>query len=243
VLYQEDFSSQNGATTKENQWLYALNKRTLDILLSAILLMVFAPVMAAIAVLIRLDSPGPVIFVQDRVGARRRTRDGQVVWEPHTFRFYKFRSMYHNSDQSLHRNFFEAFVKKDKARMNSLKGDNSNVLKLVKDPRITRIGGFLRKTSLDELPQLWNVLVGDMSLVGPRPSIPYEVEMYEPWHHRRLHTKPGITGLWQVTARSSAEFDDTVKMDIWYVEHQSLWLDLKILISTPLVVFFGKGAM
>jgi lipopolysaccharide/colanic/teichoic acid biosynthesis glycosyltransferase len=114
--------------------------------------------------------------------------------------------------------------------------------KLVHDPRVTRLGRFLRKTSLDELPQLWNVLKGDMSLVGPRPSIPYEVELYEPWQRRRLETLPGITGLWQATARSASSFEESVKMDIWYIDHQSLWLDLKILLLTPLAVLSSRGA-
>lgn len=243
MFYQKDVSNQDTALIGQSQWMYAVSKRALDILLSATLLLVFAPLMVIIAIFIRLDSPGSVIFVQDRMGARRRIRDGQVVWELQPFRFYKFRSMYHNADQSLHRNFFEAFVQNDTERMNQLKGDNSNTLKLVHDPRITRVGKLLRKTSLDELPQLWNVFLGHMSMVGPRPSIPYEIEMYEPWHFKRLHAKPGITGLWQVTARSAADFDDTVKLDIWYVENQSFWIDIKILISTPLAVFFGKGAM
>jgi len=108
---------------------------------------------------------------------------------------------------------------------------------------VTWLGKLLRRSSLDELPQLWNVLKGDMSLVGPRPPIPYEVEMYEPWHHQRLAADPGLTGLWQVTARSSANFDEMVRLDIWYIEHQSLWLDLKILLKTPWVVVTSKGAV
>ncbi len=110
------------------------------------------------------------------------------------------------------------------------------------DNRLTRLGRWLRETSLDELPQLWNVLKGDMSLVGPRPPLPYEVEMYEPWHCQRLAARPGITGLWQVTARSSADFDEMVQLDINYIQHQSLWLDLKILLKTPIAVLSGKGA-
>jgi lipopolysaccharide/colanic/teichoic acid biosynthesis glycosyltransferase len=116
------------------------------------------------------------------------------------------------------------------------------VRKLVKDARVTTLGRFLRKSSLDELPQFWNVLKGDMSLVGPRPPIPYEVEMYRDWHHERLAAQPGVTGLWQVTARSSADFDEMVRLDIHYVEHLSFWLDLKILIMTPLAVLNGNGA-
>lgn len=119
----------------------------------------------------------------------------------------------------------------------------NGVRKLVHDPRVTRLGAFLRKTSLDELPQLWNVLKGDISLVGPRPPIPYEVEMYEPWHRRRLSTIPGVTGLWQITARSSVDFDEMVELDLEYIERQSFWLDLKILLQTPLAILKTRGAV
>jgi lipopolysaccharide/colanic/teichoic acid biosynthesis glycosyltransferase len=125
--------------------------------------------------------------------------------------------------------------------MAALQGGDTEVRKLVNDPRVTRVGRFLRKISLDELPQLWNVLKGDMSLVGPRPPIPYEVQEYTPRQRRRLETIQGLTGWWQVTARSAAAFDKMVDLDIWYIEHQSFWLDLRILLSTPLVLVLGRG--
>jgi lipopolysaccharide/colanic/teichoic acid biosynthesis glycosyltransferase len=198
--------------------------------------------MLLIALLVRRDSPGPAIFAQDRVGARRRVRDGRVVWEARTFRFYKFRSMVQNADTHLHRTFMQAFISNDQATLCSTKGNNATINKLTHDPRITRLGRWLRKTSLDELPQLWNVLKGDMSLVGPRPALPYEVEVYQPWHCRRLEALPGITGIWQVTARCSVDFEQSVKLDIWYVENQSFWLDLRILLLTPWTVLTSRGA-
>ena len=127
--------------------------------------------------------------------------------------------------------------------MDSIQGNGSSARKLVGDKRVTRIGKFLRRSSLDEFPQLWNVIKGDMSLVGPRPAISYETEIYENWHRKRLMVKPGVTGLWQVTSRSSAEFDEMVRMDIWYIEHRSFLLDLKILMKTPLAIFSAKGAV
>jgi lipopolysaccharide/colanic/teichoic acid biosynthesis glycosyltransferase len=151
--------------------------------------------------------------------------------------------MYQDAESEMHRAYIQAFIHNDQQGMSELQNGDTEVRKLVDDPRITPLGRFLRKSSLDELPQLWNVFKGDMSLVGPRPPIPYEVEMYEPQHCRRLGTKPGITGLWQVTARSSADFDEMVSLDVEYIEHQSLWLDLKILLQTPMVVLRGKGAV
>jgi lipopolysaccharide/colanic/teichoic acid biosynthesis glycosyltransferase len=126
--------------------------------------------------------------------------------------------------------------------MNALQGEATETRKLIHDPRIIRPGTLLRKLSIDELPQLWNVLLGDMSLVGPRPAIPYEVEVYQPWHLKRLQAQPGITGLQQVTARNTMDFDEQVKLDIEYVENQSLWLDLKIMFKTPFAVLLAKGA-
>jgi lipopolysaccharide/colanic/teichoic acid biosynthesis glycosyltransferase len=124
-----------------------------------------------------------------------------------------------------------------------MQGGDTQIRKLVNDPRVTRIGRFLRKSSIDEIPQFINVVKGEMSLVGPRPAIPYEVEMYKPWHCRRLETIPGITGLWQVTARSLVDFDEIINLDIQYIDQQSFWLDLKILIKTPKAVLFCKGAI
>lgn len=209
-------------------------KRALDLLLATLLLLILLPVLLCIAVVIKLDSPGPAIFVQERVGVRRRSRRGQTVWDTCTFRFYKFRSMVHNADQSLHRAHIQAFVE---GRL-----DTTVTVKLTNDPRITRVGRFLRRTSLDELPQLWNVVKGDMSLVGPRPVPMYEAAAYEEWHRERLAALPGITGVWQVGGRSRVSFDEMVRMDIAYVRNQSLLFDIRLLLSTIPAVFWGRGA-
>jgi len=155
-----------------------------------------------------------------------------------TFTFLKFRSMYTNSDHNRHKDYIKKLIKEGKDDT-----DASGVYKLSNDPRITTLGGFLRKTSLDELPQFINVLKGEMSLVGPRPPIPYECELYDIWHRRRLlSVKPGITGLWQVTGRSRTTFDEMVRLDLKYINEWSLWLDIKILLKTPWVILTGKGA-
>ncbi len=221
---------------------YFRYKRWIDVVLSALLIAGLMPLMLLIALLIKLDSPGPIFFVQERVNARRRLKNGQVFWEAISFPLYKFRSMAYNADTLLHREFVKAFIHNN-TEMAKLQGQNRKFYKLTNDPRITRMGHFLRKSSLDELPQLWNVLKGDMSLVGPRPPTRYEVEMYEFWHLQRLETVQGLTGWWQVTARSSSSFDEMVNLDIWYIERQSLWLDFKILLKTPLVMVEGKGAV
>jgi lipopolysaccharide/colanic/teichoic acid biosynthesis glycosyltransferase len=226
-----------------DKYLYFIGKRLLDVVLAIVLLILLAPVMLLVAILIKLDSAGPIFFTQERVGARRRSEGGQMNWEIRIFPFYKFRSMVRDADPHLHRAFARAFIHNDGINMVALQNRATQVRKLVNDPRVTRMGRFLRQSSLDELPQLWNVLKGDMSMVGPRPPIPYEVELYEPWHGQRLAAIPGITGLWQVTARSSVDFDEMVRLDIWYIEHQSLWLDLEILLKTPWAVLTSKGAL
>jgi lipopolysaccharide/colanic/teichoic acid biosynthesis glycosyltransferase len=227
----------------QSRALYFAVKRVCDVVLAGLLLLVLSPLMLVIALLIVLDTPGPAIFRQDRVGARRRTRGHLPTWDIGIFAFYKFRTMCSGADPSAHRAYVQAYIHNDHESMAALQGGDNNLHKMVNDARVTHLGRFLRKSSLDELPQLWNVLQGDMSLVGPRPPIPYEVEMYEPWHWQRLETIPGLTGLWQVTARSSADFDEMVKLDLYYIENQSLWLDLKILFQTPLAVLRGKGAV
>jgi len=226
-----------------NGYLYFACKRLLDVVLAILMLILLTPVMIIIAILIKLDSPGSIFFSQQRVGTKRHYVDGRMSWEIRIFPLYKFRSMVRDADPELHRAFFQAFIRNDRINMTALQQGEAHTLKLMNDPRVTWLGKLLRRSSLDELPQLWNVLKGDMSLVGPRPPIPYEVEMYEPWHHQRLAADPGLTGLWQVTARSSANFDEMVRLDIWYIEHQSLWLDLKILLKTPWVVVTSKGAV
>jgi len=227
---------------KDSAFYYAA-KRILDVVFSFAMLLIAAPIMLVIALLVKLDSPGPIFFAQERVGAKLVKVNGRKVWRRQNFKVYKFRSMFHKADSAIHRNFVQAFIRNDKQAMDTIQGEETEVRKLVRDPRITRIGHFIRKTSLDELPQLWNVLKGDMTMVGPRPAIQYEVDIYEPWHSRRLEALPGLTGMWQVSARSSADFDEMVKLDLWYIDNKSIWMDLKLIVQTPLAVFARKGAM
>ncbi|MHC1685965.1 MAG: sugar transferase [Clostridiaceae bacterium] len=222
---------------------YYIAKRTLDVLLSGLALLLLSPLMALIALLIALDTPGPIIFKQKRVGARLCRDNNTLQWERVDFTFYKFRTMKTDSSDAHHKAYMQALIANDQQKMKEMEGDGNGKHKLVNDKRITRVGKYLRKFSLDELPQFYNVLKGDMSLVGPRPAIPYEVEMYTPWHLRRLEAKPGITGLQQTTARYTAIFEEQVNLDIQYIETQSLGLDLRILIKTPLTIFSSqKGA-
>jgi lipopolysaccharide/colanic/teichoic acid biosynthesis glycosyltransferase len=234
---------------------YYFLKRLMDISIALILLVFATPIMLAAAIAILVYSPGPIFFVQDRVGARRRVRGKTVTWEPVTFRCFKFRTMKCNADPSIHKAYVQALIAKNAEEMEAvqerateprnranLARAAAGVHKLREDSRVIRPGRLLRKLSIDELPQLINVLRGDMSMIGPRPAIPYEVEMYKPWHMLRLQAQPGITGLQQVTARCTADFDEQVKLDVDYIAHQSIWLDLKIAIKTPLAVLFARGA-
>lgn len=215
--------------------LYLFAKRAADVVLSAALLLVLSPVMIIIALAIRLNSSGPVLFRQQRVQGNQDELEGHP--ETNVFTFLKFRSMYDGADQSAHRRYMESLIN-GQAKAN---GSGSRY-KLVGDRRITTVGRVLRKTSLDELPQLLNVLRGEMSLVGPRPAIAYEVAQYKPWHRQRLTVAPGITGLWQVSGRSDLPFDEMVRLDIEYADVRSPWTDLKILIKTVPAVFSGRGA-
>ena len=203
-------------------------KRALDILGSGALLAVLSPLFLLIAILVRWGSRGPVFFRQTRVGEAAKP-----------FTILKFRTMYSDSDSAIHKEYVTRFIKSGAGA----KEQTNGMFKLAHDPRITPIGHLLRKTSLDELPQLWNVFRGEMSLVGPRPPLPYEVEQYQAWHCRRvLDAKPGITGLWQVTGRSRTTFDEMVRLDIRYTKTCSVWTDIKILLATPRAVISGKGA-
>ena len=207
-----------------------LVKRSIDLCGSAAALLLMAPLFVTIAAAIKLTCKGPVLFKQQRVGQYGRL-----------FTVYKFRSMVVNNDEKQHREYVTRLIA-DTAELR-MDGKGSGVYKLTNDRRITAVGTFLRRTSLDELPQILNVLRGDMSLVGPRPAIPYELAAYQTWHRRRiLEAKPGITGLWQVTGRSLVKFDDMVRLDLRYANSWSLWLDFLILLRTPLVVFKGVGA-
>lgn len=211
--------------------LYEGVKRVIDVAVALTALVVLSPLLLLLAVAIRLHSPGPVFFVQERIGFDRRTRTVRP------FRLYKFRSMRRNNDDALHRAHVAKLIQENVGVSSDCRS-----LKLARDPRITGLGRILRKTSLDELPQLINVLKGDMSLVGPRPALPYEVELYQDWHRRRLEALPGLTGWWQVKGRCRVAFDEGVRMDIYYVDHRSLALDLKILFLTPWAVISGRGA-
>lgn len=205
-------------------------KRGLDILISIILLVLLFPLLLLIAALVKLSSGGPVIFRQMRIGQMMKP-----------FMICKFRTMYADVDHRIHSDYVSWFI--NSSAQGKEGKDQDTVFKLTNDPRITQIGHFLRKTSLDELPQLWNVLCGEMSLVGPRPPLWYELKQYKPWHrHRILDAKPGITGLWQVTGRSRTTFDDMVRLDLRYARGCSLLTDVKILLATPLAVIKGKGA-
>jgi lipopolysaccharide/colanic/teichoic acid biosynthesis glycosyltransferase len=222
---------------KASQRIYFCWKRVFDVFLATMFLIMLLPLMLLIASLIKLDSPGPVLFIQNRIGVKRRTEGHRVVWIVRPFAFYKFRSMVTNADQSLH----ESYVREFREGRNNGSG-NGTAFKLSNDSRVTRFGRILRKTSLDELPQLVNVLKGDMSLVGPRPVPTYEVALYANSHYERLSALPGITGLWQVKGRCQVPFEEMMRMDIEYARQASLWLDAKILLLTIPAVLSGRGA-
>lgn len=201
-------------------------KRLLDIVGSIVAIILFSPVMLLIALAIKLTSPGPVLFRQERIGQYGKP-----------FTFLKFRSMKVNNDCSIHKSYVEKLIQGKIAEPQPC-----GMYKIVHDPRVTPIGRFIRKTSLDELPQFFNVLMGQMSIVGPRPPIPYELEKYDIWHRRRiLSMKPGITGLWQVFGRSRTTFDEMVRLDIRYTRQWSIWMDIQLILATPWVVLTGKG--
>lgn len=215
------------AISKNRKMMFII-KRGVDIVGSMVLLILAAPLFVALGAAIKLTSRGPVFFKQERVGQ----------WGKR-FVCLKFRSMYVNSDYSIHRHYAEQFIAGREYKTTSNR-DTEGVFKLVKDERITPLGRLLRRSSVDELPQLVNVFYGDMSLVGPRPPIPYELAAYQTWHRLRLmQVKPGITGLWQVKGRSRVSFDAMVRLDLQYANSWSPWLDIKILLRTPAAVFKG----
>jgi len=218
--------------------LYYLSKRWLDVILAGLLVIVLLPLLLFIAVLIMLDSPGPVVFNQKRVGAKRKCLGRQSIWVIQDFTMYKFRSMIQNADSSVHEAYIREFVE-GRAQASAESGGK---FKLTNDPRVTRIGRILREYSLDELPQLFNVLKGEMSLVGPRPVPPYEVACYGNGHHKRLAALPGITGVWQVKGRCQVSFEEMVRMDLEYIRNASFGLDLKILFLTIPAVLSRRGA-
>ena len=215
--------------------LFSGIKRVMDIIGGSLILVLCSPVFLIIALAIKVSSKGPVFFRQRRVGQYGKP-----------FTFLKFRSMYFDNDPGVHREYVTQLIAGQAERHPTNGNGNGNgagVYKLTNDSRITRLGTFLRRTSLDELPQVLNVLTGEMSLVGPRPALPYEVAAYQTWHRRRvLEVKPGITGLWQVSGRCRIKFDEAVRLDIRYARNWSPWLDIKILLRTPRAVWSGEGA-
>lgn len=206
---------------------YLRRKRIVDLSLTLLLAPFLVLAAAVVVLLIRLDSPGPVLFRQKRLGANGSE-----------FTMYKFRSMYANCGEAAHRQAIEKFMQGEALNSNTIR-----LYKLEGDPRITRVGRFIRATSLDELPQFWNVLRGEMTLVGPRPPIPYEITYYNAYHWLRLSGRPGLTGLWQVYGRSRVKFQEMVEMDIAYLQQQSIRQDLKLIILTLPVMCKGHGGL
>lgn len=198
--------------------LYEVIKRLIDVVCSFLGVLVLSPLFIIIAIIIKITSKGPVFFSQKRVG-----KNGKE------FYMYKFRSMVVNAEE----------LKEKLAAQNEMSGP---MFKMKDDPRVTKVGKFIRKTSIDELPQLWNVLKGDMSLVGPRPSLPKEVAQFEEWMYRRLEVKPGLTCYWQVSGRNNIDFEDWMNLDIRYVEERNLWIDIKLIFKTVGVLFGDKNA-
>jgi lipopolysaccharide/colanic/teichoic acid biosynthesis glycosyltransferase len=224
---QKVIRAESGISAEWRQHTYfTLVKPILDFLIAAVLLLIASPLFLIFCLSIKLHSPGPVFFYQERIG-----KDGRL------FRMIKFRSMRVNADSSLHREYMQQLIQKNispaELGKRTLKLDDT-------DPRITGMGKILRSSGLDELPQLINVLRGEMSIVGPRPPIPYEVELYETWHMQRLSVLPGITGLWQVTAHNLVPFNEMVRIDIDYIQKANLWLDLKVMLLTPMEMLRKK---
>lgn len=203
---------------KEENIFYNIIKRLIDIVASACGLIVLSPILLIVSILIKIESKGPVIFAQERVGKDLKT-----------FKMYKFRSMVNDAEE----------LKEKLMKYNQMSGP---MFKMDNDPRVTKIGKFIRKTSIDELPQLINVIKGDMSLVGPRPSLPKEVEEFEPWMKKRFQVKPGLTCYWQVSGRNNIDFEDWMKLDIKYIEDKCLGLDMKLIVKTAFLLFGDKNA-
>ncbi|MBN1884635.1 MAG: sugar transferase [Candidatus Krumholzibacteriota bacterium] len=223
------FAGDDRLSVRERSALERFVKRMLDFVASAVLLVVGFPFFLAIALLIRLTSSGPVFFRQKRIGEHGEE-----------FTLFKFRTMRTDCDDASHREFARDFIL---GRMDDspLDGSETSVYKITNDPRVTAIGSFLRKTSLDELPQFINILRGEMSIVGPRPPLAYEYDCYEDWHKLRLAVRPGLTGLWQVSGRSTVPFHEMVMLDLYYIENWTLLLDLKIMLRTVPVMLTGAG--
>jgi lipopolysaccharide/colanic/teichoic acid biosynthesis glycosyltransferase len=226
-------------TRQAKSAFYLSTKRAIDVTVAAMALALLSPILILIAIAIKLDSPGPIIFQQQRV---RGEQDPHTLHpERNQFTFFKFRSMAVGCDSGLHRQYVTEYINGHNHEINN--GDATNPLFKIKcDPRVTRVGHLLRRTSLDELPQLVNVLKGDMSLVGPRPALPYEVEQYSARDRERLRPQAGLTGLWQVSGRTCLTFDEMIVLDIQYSRRRSLWLDLQILLKTLPAILSTDGA-
>ena len=203
---------------KQNLRVYEIFKRIIDIIGAGLGLILLSPIIAIVACAVKVTSKGPIFFSQKRVG-----KNGEL------FEMYKFRSMVVNAEE----------LKENLEDQNEMSGP---MFKIKDDPRVTKVGKFIRKTSIDELPQLWNVLKGDMSLVGPRPSLPKEVEQFDNWMFKRLSVRPGLTCYWQVSGRNNIDFEDWMKLDVKYVEERNLWIDIKLIFKTVFVLFGDKNA-
>jgi lipopolysaccharide/colanic/teichoic acid biosynthesis glycosyltransferase len=214
-------------TAADSRWLSAL-RRLFDLAFATTMILLLAPILIAVAIAVRIDSRGPALFRQRRVGYRERE-----------FTLYKFRSMRLDADPRGHQDYVTALINGEE---NTTEGGRQNLYKLAVDNRITPVGRWIRRWSLDELPQLFNVVIGDMTLVGPRPAIPYEVAEYPSWYLKRFSVKPGLTGFWQVSGRNERTYEEMVRLDIEYTERRSVPLDLSILVKTPWVVLTRKGA-
>ena len=203
---------------KQNLRVYEIFKRIIDIIGAGLGLILLSPIIAIVTCAVKFTSKGPVFFSQKRVG-----KNGEL------FEMYKFRSMVVNAEE----------LKENLEDQNEMSGP---MFKIKDDPRVTKVGKFIRKTSIDELPQLWNILKGDMSLVGPRPSLPKEVEQFDNWMFKRLSVRPGLTCYWQVSGRNNIDFEDWMKLDVKYVEERNLWIDIKLIFKTVFVLFGDKNA-
>ena len=203
---------------KQNLRVYEIFKRIIDIIGAGLGLILLSPIIAIVACAVKVTSKGPIFFSQKRVG-----KNGEL------FEMYKFRSMVVNAEE----------LKENLEEQNEMSGP---MFKIKDDPRVTKVGKFIRKTSIDELPQLWNILKGDMSLVGPRPSLPKEVEQFDNWMFKRLSVRPGLTCYWQVSGRNNIDFEDWMKLDVKYVEERNIWIDIKLIFKTIFVLFGDKNA-
>jgi len=221
------------AAHKDRARLLSISKRAIDLLGSVLLLIILSPLLLVTALAIKATSRGPVFFKQQRIGQYGKP-----------FMFLKFRSMYENNDDTVHQEYVRKLIAGGApCQMSDASDGDLGIYKLTKDKRVTSLGAYLRRSSMDELPQLLNVIRGEMSLVGPRPALGYEVAVYQTWHRRRvLEVKPGITGLWQVSGRCRLSFDEMVRLDLKYAKSWSPWVDIKILLRTPGAVWSGEGA-